>query len=133
MIADFADMLWFQKTIKDLIDRRTIMDINDPMTVGLMGVDEGWMLDKIFEWVGLRGHRYMRYNPSEKLEIIRIVEDSELSVRQTLKKLGIHRSTFYNWYRRYLEDGIECLGPKKPKARSFCNKIPVEVKELVVQ
>ena len=33
----------------------------------------------------------MRYSRSEKLEIIRIVEDSELSVRQTLKEIGIHR------------------------------------------
>ena len=74
----------------------------------------------------------MRYSRSEKLEIIRIVEDSELSIRQTLKELGIHRSTFYNWYRRYLEDGVEGLGPKKPKARSFWNKIPDEVKEQVV-
>ena len=32
------------------------------------------------EWVGFRGHRFMRHSPSEKLEIIRIVEDSELSV-----------------------------------------------------
>ena len=75
----------------------------------------------------------MRYSPSEKLEIIRIVEDSELSVRQTLKELGIHRSTFYNWYRRYLKDGMEGLDPKKPKARTFWNKIPDEVKEQVVQ
>jgi len=75
----------------------------------------------------------MRYSPSEKLEIIRIVEDSELSVRQTLKEIGIHRSTFYNWYGLYLEDGIEGLGPKKPMTRSFWNKIPVEVKEQVVQ
>jgi transposase InsO family protein len=45
----------------------------------------------------------MRYSPSEKLEIFRIEEDSELSIRQTLKELRIHRSTFYNWYRRYLE------------------------------
>ena len=74
----------------------------------------------------------MRHSPSEKLEIIRIVEDSELSVRQTLKELGIHRSTFYNWYRRYLEDGMEGLGPQKPKARCFWNKIPEEVKEQVV-
>ena len=74
----------------------------------------------------------MRYSPSEKLGIIRIVEDSELSVRQTLKELGIHRSTFYNWYRRYLEDGLEGLGPQKPKARCFWNKIPEEVKEQVV-
>jgi transposase-like protein len=48
----------------------------------------------------------MRYSSSEKLEVIRIVEDSELSVRQTLKEVGIHRSTFYNWYQRYLEDGV---------------------------
>ena len=75
----------------------------------------------------------MKYSPSEKLEIIRIVEDSDLSVRKTLKEVGIHRSTFYNWYRGYLEDGVEGLGPKKPKARSFWNKIPVEVKEQVVQ
>jgi len=66
----------------------------------------------------------MRHSPSEKLEIIRIVEDSELSVRRTLKEMGIHRSTFYNWYRRYLDDGVEGLGPKKPKARTFWNKIP---------
>ena len=74
----------------------------------------------------------MRRSPSEKLEIIRIVEDSELSVRRTLKEMGIHRSTFYNWYRRYLDDGVEGLGPKKPKARTFWNKIPEEVKEQVV-
>ena len=75
----------------------------------------------------------MRHSPSEKLEIIRIVEDSELSVRQTLKELGIHRSTFYSWYRRYLDDGIEGLGSKQPRARTFWNKIPAEVKELVVE
>ena len=75
----------------------------------------------------------MRHSPSEKLEIIRVVEDSELSVRQTLKELGVHRSTFYSWYRRYLEDGVEGLGSQKPKARSFWNKIPEEVKEQVVE
>ncbi len=75
----------------------------------------------------------MRHGPSEKREIIRIVEESELSVRQTLKGLGIHRSTFYNWYRRYLKEGPEGLGPKKPRARGFWNRIPDEVKVLVVE
>jgi transposase-like protein len=74
----------------------------------------------------------MRHSPSEKLEIIRTVENSELSVRRTLKELGIHCSTFYNWYRRFLEDGVEGLGPKQPKARTFWNKILEEVKEQVV-
>jgi putative transposase len=49
----------------------------------------------------------MRYPAAEKLEIIRLVEQSSLSVRRTLAQLGIPRSTFYCWY----EDvsGISCL------------------------
>ena len=45
----------------------------------------------------------MRFTASEKLEVIRLVEGSDLSVRRTLRELGIHRSTFYAWYRRYHE------------------------------
>ena len=37
----------------------------------------------------------MRYPASEKLEIIRLVEESHLSARLTLAKLGIPRTTFY--------------------------------------
>jgi len=37
----------------------------------------------------------MRYPASEKLEIIRLVEQSHLPVRRTLEKLGIPRATFY--------------------------------------
>ena len=43
----------------------------------------------------------MRYPASEKLEIIRLVEQSHLPVRRTLEKLGIPRATFYRWYDRY--------------------------------
>jgi len=43
----------------------------------------------------------MRYPASEKLEIIRLVERSHLSVKQTLDKLGVPRTTFYRWYDRY--------------------------------
>jgi len=47
----------------------------------------------------------MRYPAAEKLEIIRLVEQSSLSVRRTLGQLGIPRSTFYAWYERYLARG----------------------------
>jgi transposase-like protein len=47
------------------------------------------------------GRRGMRYPASEKLEIIRLVEQSHLPARRTLEKLGILRSTFYRWYDRY--------------------------------
>ena len=43
----------------------------------------------------------MRYPASEKLEIIRLVEQSPLGVRPTLEKLGIPKTTFYRWYDRY--------------------------------
>jgi hypothetical protein len=41
------------------------------------------------------GRRGMRYPASEKLEIIRLVEQSHLPVRRTLEKLGVSRATFY--------------------------------------
>jgi predicted DNA-binding protein (UPF0251 family) len=37
----------------------------------------------------------MRYPASEKLEIIRLVEQSHLPARRTLEKLGVSRATFY--------------------------------------
>ena len=40
----------------------------------------------------------MRLSQAEKMEIIRIVEGSKLSVRRTLRELGVGRSTFYRWY-----------------------------------
>ena len=42
----------------------------------------------------------MRYPASEKLEIIRLVEQSHLPVRRTLEKLGIQPARFYRWYDR---------------------------------
>jgi len=36
----------------------------------------------------------MRYSASEKFEIIRLVEQSNLSVRQTLLRLGIRNPLF---------------------------------------
>ena len=38
----------------------------------------------------------MRHPASEKLEIIRIVEQSHLPAKQTLDQLGVARRTFYH-------------------------------------
>jgi len=51
----------------------------------------------------------MRYPASEKSEIIALVEQSHLPARRTLEKLGVPRATFYRWYDRYREGGIEAL------------------------
>ena len=42
----------------------------------------------------------MRYPAAEKLEIIRLVEQSHLPVRRTLAKISIPPTTFYRWYDR---------------------------------
>jgi len=57
----------------------------------------------------------MRYTQAEKMETIRLVEESALSVRRTLQELGINRSTFYAWYRRYAENGYDGLADQKPQ------------------
>ena len=40
----------------------------------------------------------MRLGAAEKLEVIRLVEGSELSARRTLREFGVPRLTFYAWY-----------------------------------
>lgn len=73
-----------------------------------------------------------RYSQAEKIEIIRLVETSELSVKRTLAELGVPRSSFYDWYRRYLADGYEGLAAQKPQKQQFWNRIPETVREQVV-
>jgi transposase InsO family protein len=67
----------------------------------------------------------MRYSASEKYEIIQLVERSDLSVRKTLAHLDIHKSTFYNWLKRYRDDGVDGLEDMKPVVDFVWNKIPV--------
>ena len=74
----------------------------------------------------------MRYSQPEKMEVIRVVEQSALSVKRTLVELGVNRSTFYQWYRRYQEYGFDGLADRKPTPGKFWNKIPELMKEQVV-
>jgi len=75
----------------------------------------------------------MRYSQGERMEIIRLVEQSELSISQTLEELDVPQSTFYRWYRRYQEAGYDGLADRKPGPRQFWNRIPDEVREHVVE
>jgi transposase InsO family protein len=74
----------------------------------------------------------MRYSASEKYEIIRLVEQSSLSVKQTLTRLDIHRSTFYAWLKRYEAGGIDALEDRKPVLRSAWNKLPEDEQVAIV-
>jgi putative transposase len=73
----------------------------------------------------------MRYAASEKFAIIELVEQSSLSIGRTLAPIGIPRSTFYGWYSRYLEGGIEALEDGKPRPRRIWNKIPDAIETAV--
>ena len=68
--------------------------------------------------------KVMRYSQAEKMEIIRLVEGSDLSVRATVKELDVCRSSFYSWYKRYREEGYAGLKNKKSSPKRFWNKIP---------
>lgn len=72
------------------------------------------------------------YSASEKLAIIRLVEDSELSVRRTLIEINISRSSFYRWYQAYERVGPDGLHNHSRASRQHWNKIPESVRELVV-
>ena len=75
----------------------------------------------------------MRYTRSEKREIIRIVEQSELSVNKTLKELSVNRSSFYRWYQRYQKYGLDGLINQDKGPKRVWNKIPEQVKQMVVE
>jgi putative transposase len=75
----------------------------------------------------------MRYPASEKLEIIRLVEQSHLPVRRTLDKLGVSRPTFYRWYDLYQTAGREALEDKTPRPSRVWNRIPDKVRGELVQ
>ena len=75
----------------------------------------------------------MRYPASEKIEIIRLVEQSHLSVRHTLEKIGIPRATFYRWYELYQTGGPEALEDRAPRPSRVWNRIPDDVRDRIVQ
>jgi putative transposase len=74
----------------------------------------------------------VRRTASEKMEIIRLAEGTDLPVRATLRQLGVPRSTFYGWYQRYEEMGFEGLHDKTPAPQPRWNKVPQEVHDEVL-
>ena len=75
----------------------------------------------------------MRYPASEKLEIIRIVEQSHLPAKITLDKLGVARRTFYRWYDRYLEGGPEALADRPSTPSRVWNRIPDAIHDQIIE
>ena len=75
----------------------------------------------------------MRYPASEKLEIIRIVEQSHLPAKRTLDQLGVARRTFYRWYDRYHEGGPEALEDRPPAPSRVWNRIGDDIQQQIIE
>jgi putative transposase len=75
----------------------------------------------------------MRYPASEKIEIIRIVEQSPLSARKTLDRIGVPRATFYRWYDQYQTGGPEALADRPSQAGRIWNRIPDAVRDRIIE
>src|SRR6056297_2553166 len=75
----------------------------------------------------------MRYPASEKLEIIRTVEASHLPARQTLSMLGIPRTTYYRWYDRWSEGGLDVLEDTVPHPRDGWHRLPDETRAEIIE
>ncbi len=74
----------------------------------------------------------MRYSATEKLEIIQLVEQSNLPRRRCLASLGIPRRSFYRWYDRYLTGGPEALADKPSRPDRVWNRIPDAVQRRII-
>ena len=75
----------------------------------------------------------MRYPASEKLEIIRLVEQSHLPVKKTLEKLGVSRAAFYRWCDLFRTGGLEALEDKPSRPSRVWNRIPDKVRDEIIQ
>jgi transposase-like protein len=75
----------------------------------------------------------MHYSQSEKHEIIKLVEQSDLGVIRTLRQLKINKTTFYNWYNLYLKYGYDGLSRKPSPRTGTWNKINQEDRKKVVE
>jgi transposase InsO family protein len=66
----------------------------------------------------------MRYPAAEKLEIIRLVEQSHLPARRTLRQLGVPPATLYRWYDRCQHGGPDALADRPSRPDRVWNRIP---------
>ena len=82
-------------------------------------------------WVCKR-RRYQRMSRNQKMEIIRSVESSGLSISDGLAKFDIARSTYYRWKRKLRSQGIKGLVDDKPyRARTWNQLLPYQVDKIL--
>jgi putative transposase len=68
-----------------------------------------------------------------KREVIEMVRRSPLSKRHTLEELGLPRSTYYRWQRRFRQQGEVGLVDRRPQPRTVWNRLTPQEEETILQ
>jgi len=76
---------------------------------------------------------YIRYSAEEKETIVLTVKRSELSIVEALKRLGIPRRTFYNWYEKYATGGLDALRDTPCRIQTTWDRMPDNIRQIVVE
>jgi hypothetical protein len=61
------------------------------------------------------------------------VEQSYLSVRETLERIAFPWATFYRWYDLCQTGGPEALGDRRPCPKRVWNRIPDVIRQQIIQ
>ena len=69
----------------------------------------------------------------EKMEIIRLVESSDLSKTKTLDKFSISQSTYYRWICKLKKYGIQGLVDNKPRRARMWNQLKPEEDQMIIE
>jgi putative transposase len=69
----------------------------------------------------------------DKMEIIRLVESSELSTAQTLSLYGVSSSTYYRWKHRLKTYGIRGLIDNAPHRQWHWNRLTPEEEQVIIE
>lgn len=69
----------------------------------------------------------------KKRELIELVRRSPQPKRTTIAELGLSRSTFYRWQRRYRDQGEAGLVDRKPEPGAVWNRLRPEEKTAILQ
>lgn len=70
---------------------------------------------------------------SKKLEALRLIESSGLSVSSALKRLGVARSTYYRWRQKFRMLGVLGLQDVKPARLKTWNQLLFDQNEMILE
>lgn len=69
----------------------------------------------------------------DKLEILRAVEASELSIAETLHRLDVPMATYYRWRKIFKSQGASALQNQPPIPKRIWNKLPEAEEKLILK